>query len=96
MANLHQKPNLFHFYLGLISILILGLFASCEKPQVQKKEAGYPLADIIQEKSYWEGSSIEASDTFFIDDEDMFCFKESKRPYTEEIKVRAGNVTVAA
>ena len=96
MANLHQKPNLFHFYLGLISILILGLFASCEKPKVQKKEAGYPLADIIQEKSYWEGSSIEASDTFFIDDEDMFCFKESKRPYTGVIKVRARNGTVAA
>ena len=96
MANLHQKPNLFHFYLGLISILILGLFASCEKPQVQKKEAGYPLADIIQEKSYWEGSSIEASDTFFIDDEDMFCFKDSKRPYTGVIKVRARNGTVAA
>jgi len=96
MANLYQKPNHFPFLSSIPFALIIGLFSSCEKPQVQQKDVGYPLSDIIQEKSYWEGSSIEASDTFFLDDEDMFCLKESKRPYTGVIKVRARNGTVAA
>lgn len=96
MATSNQKPTKFrkHGTLCLCSCFIF--LWSCEKPQVQKQEKGYPLADIIQEKSYWEGSSIEASDTFFIDDENMFCLKESKRPYTGVIKVRARNGTVAA
>ena len=96
MATSNQKPTKFrkHGTLCLCSCFIF--LWSCEKPQEQKQEKGYPLADIIQEKSYWEGSSIEASDTFFIDDENMFCLKESKRPYTGVIKVRARNGTVAA
>ena len=81
---------------GLFLSFCLLFLWSCEKPGVQKQEKGYPLADIIQEKSYWEGSSVEASDMFFIDDENMFCLKETKRPYTGVIKVRARNGTVAA
>ena len=96
MANTYQKPTLFRKSKAIcITFSWLVLF-SCEKPQVQKQEKGYPLADIIQEKSYWEGSSVEASDMFFIDDENMFCLQETKRPYTGVIKVRARNGTVAA
>ena len=69
---------------------------SCEKPQVQKKEEGYPLSIIIQKQGYWEGSSAEASETFFMNDEELFCLSETKRPYSGVIKVRARNGTVAA
>jgi antitoxin component YwqK of YwqJK toxin-antitoxin module len=96
MANLKQKPTMFRkteaFYLSLFFTFL----CSCEKPQVQQKVEGYPLGDIIQEQSYWEGSSIEASDTFLIDDEGVFCLKETKRPFSGVIKVRARNGTVAA
>ncbi len=77
-----------------LSFCLLFLW-SCEKPQVQKVEEGYPLADFIEEKSYWEGSSVEFEDAFFLDDENTFCNKDSKRPYTGVIKVRARNGTVA-
>jgi len=96
MANTYQKPTLFRKSKAIYITFSCFVLFSCEKPQVQKQEKGYPLADIIQEKSYWEGSSIEASDTFFMDDENMFCLKETKRPYTGVIKVRARNGTVAA
>jgi antitoxin component YwqK of YwqJK toxin-antitoxin module len=96
MANTYQKPTLFRKAKAICFTLSCFVLFSCEKPQVQKQEKGYPLADIIQEKSYWEGSSVEASDTFFMDDENMFCLKETKRPYTGVIKVRARNGTVAA
>ncbi|MEK9772956.1 MAG: hypothetical protein VW576_05270 [Opitutae bacterium] len=96
MANSSQKPTMFRKAEAIYVTLACLLLFSCEKPQVQKQEKGYPLADIIQEKSYWEGSTVEASDTFFVDDEEMFCLKESKRPYTGVIKVRARNGTVSA
>ena len=96
MANTYQKPTLFRKSKAIYITFSCFVLFSCEKPQVQKQEKGYPLADIIQEKSYWEGSSLEASDTFFMDDENMFCLKETKRPYTGVIKVRARNGTVAA
>ena len=96
MANTYQKPILFRQSKAICITFSWFVLFSCEKPQVQKQEKGYPLADIIQEKSYWEGSSVEASDMFFMDDENMFCLKETKRPYTGVIKVRARNGTVAA
>ena len=96
MANTHQKPTLFRKAKAFCITFSCIVLFSCEKPQVQKQEKGYPLADIIQEKSYWEGSSVEASDMFFMDDENMFCLMETKRPYTGVIKVRARNGTVAA
>jgi antitoxin component YwqK of YwqJK toxin-antitoxin module len=96
MANTYQKPIMFGKSKAICITFSCFVLFSCEKPQVQKQEKGYPLADIIQEQSYWEGSSIEATDTFFMDDENMFCFKETKRPYTGVIKVRARNGTVAA
>ena len=96
MANSLQKPTLFRKVEAICITFICFVLFSCEKPQVQKQEKGYPLADIIQEKSYWEGSSVEASDMFFMDDENMFCLQETKRPYTGVIKVRSRNGTVAA
>jgi antitoxin component YwqK of YwqJK toxin-antitoxin module len=96
MAISTKKPTIFGKTQSFGLCFLFFFLFSCEKPQVQKQEKGYPLADIIQEKSYWEGSSIEASDTFFLDDENMFCLKETKRPYTGVIKVRARNGTVAA
>ncbi len=96
MPTSSKKPTKFRFRTLLVGLSALACFTSCEKPQVQPKVEGYPLGDIIKEQSYWEGSSIEASDTFFMDDEGVFCLKESKRPYTGVIKVRARNGTVAA
>jgi len=82
-------------HLILVVIFILG-FSSCEQPQVKPKLEGYPLGKIIQEQSYWEGSSVEAAETFFIDDEQTFCLQETKRAYSGVVKIRARNGTVAA
>jgi len=96
MAISTKKPNIFGKaqFFGMC-FLFFFLF-SCEKPQVQKKEEGYPLSIIIQKQGYWEGSSAEASETFFMNDEELFCLSETKRPYSGVIKVRARNGTVAA
>lgn len=94
MATSFKKPTLFSKADSLFLTLFSLFLFSCEKPQVQKQEKGYPLADIIQKKSYWEGSSIDFEDTFFLDDEQMFCLKETRRPYTGVVKVRARNGTV--
>ena len=96
MASITKKPTMSKYTQFLCFLFFAIWISSCEKPQVQTKEKGYPLADILKEQSYWEGSSVEASDTFFVDDENMFCFKESKRPYSGVIKVRARNGTVSA
>lgn len=96
MASSTQKPNMIHNTRFIFSLCIALWTTSCEKPQVQQKAEGYPLGDIIQEQAYWEGSSVEASEMFMINDQDFFCLKESKQPYSGVIKVRARNGTVAA
>ena len=96
MAISNQKPTLFDNLLRTLLVLALIQLFGCEKPQVQKKEEGYPLSIIVQDQGYWEGSSAEASETFFLNDEELFCLKESKRPYSGVLKVRARNGTVAA
>lgn len=96
MASSTQKPNMIHNTRFIFSLCIALWTTSCEKPQVQQKVEGYPLGDIIQEQAYWEGSSVEASEMFMINDQDFFCLKESKQPYSGVIKVRARNGTVAA
>ena len=96
MAISNQKPTMFDNLLRTLLVLTLFHLFGCEKPQVQKKEEGYPLSIIVQDQGYWEGSSAEASETFFLNDEELFCLKESKRPYSGVLKVRARNGTVAA
>ena len=96
MASSTQKPNMIHNTRFIFSLCIALWTTSCEKPQVQQKAEGYPLGDIIQEQAYWEGSSVEASEMFMINDQGFFCLKESKQPYSGVIKVRARNGTVAA
>ena len=96
MAISNQKPTMFDNLLRTLLVLALIQLFGCEKPQVQKKEEGYPLSIIVQDQGYWEGSSAEASETFFLNDEELFCLKESKRPYSGVLKVRARNGTVAA
>jgi len=96
MAISNQKPTMFRTTGVTMLLLSSFCFISCEKPQVQKKEEGYPLSIIVQDQGYWEGSSAEASEKFFLNDEELFCLKESKRPYSGVLKVRARNGTVAA
>ena len=96
MAISTKKPTIFGKSKSFGLCLLFFFLFSCEKPQVQKKEEGYPLSIIIQKQGYWEGSSAEASETFFMNDEELFCLSETKRPYSGVIKVRARNGTVAA
>ncbi len=67
-----------------------GLFTSCENPQVQnkQKQEGYPLGDLLEQKSYWEGSEAEAAEEFFVNDEQLFCSKETRRPFKGIVKIR--------
>ena len=96
MAISTKKPTIFGKTQSFGMCFLFFFLFSCEKPQVQKKEEGYPLSIIIQKQGYWEGSSTEASETFFMNDEELFCLSETKRPYSGVIKVRARNGTVAA
>jgi len=96
MAISTKKPTIFGKTQSFGLCFLFFFLFSCEKPQVQKKEEGYPLSIIIQKQGYWEGSSAEASETFFMNDEELFCLSETKRPYSGVIKVRARNGTVAA
>ena len=74
--------------------LCFSLF-SCRKTSDTKKEEGYPLSHYPGARLLG-GSSSEASENFFMNDEELFCLSDTKRPYSGVIKVRARNGTVAA
>ena len=58
--------------INLIAGLLLFFFVSCE-PEIIVEEVEetnqLPIADLIQQKSYWEGSSAEFENSFQIDEE---------------------------
>jgi len=96
MAIFTPKYNNSEIICAIFLALSIFLFISCEKQTTQKNLEGYPLGKIIQEQAYWEGSSIEASETFFVNENDLFCLKENKQTYSGVLKIRARNGTVAA
>ena len=83
-------------FLCLTSIL----FISCEEKtiveQVQEQKQQFPINDLIQQKSYWEGSINEYEETFILDEEENIKLKENDSSFSGYIKIRARNGTITA
>jgi antitoxin component YwqK of YwqJK toxin-antitoxin module len=61
-----------------------------------EQEEQFAISDFIQQKSYWEGSSIEFDETFILDDEGNVKLKENDSAFSGYIKIRARNGTITA
>ena len=83
--------------INLIAGLLLFFFVSCE-PEIIVEEVEetnqLPIADLIQQKSYWEGSSSEFENSFQIDEEGNIKSKENDSSFSGYIKIRARNGTI--
>ncbi len=54
----------------------------------------FAVSDLIQQKSYWEGSSTEFENTFQISEDEKIKSKENDSSYSGYIKIRARNGTI--
>ena len=93
---IRKSPSI--IFLCLTSIL----FISCEEKtiveqvQEQEQEQQFPINDLIQQKSYWEGSINEYEETFILDEEQNIKLKENDSSFSGYIKIRARNGTITA
>ena len=94
-AHYFKSKNKFFIYL-LFGIL-LHFFTSCEQETVQEEIVEveqFAVSDLIQQKSYWEGSSTEFENAFQISEDEKIKSKENDSPYSGYIKIRARNGTI--
>ena len=107
MENLESK-NQAHPDTNIIrsaaKFVLLCFFASCAEetpPPTASKEVvddRLPLADLILQEEYWEGSSTEFEEIFYAKEdgfEEIFCKKEGDSPFSGLIKIRARTGSVA-
>ena len=74
------------------------LLASCESGQNElpaEAMQGIALQDMLAEEEYWEGTKLEYTDLFTINDKDLFIKKDSNQTYSGIIKVRSRKGTIA-
>ena len=78
--------------------LIVCLLSSCERGQENLPDEamqGIALQDMLAEEEYWEGTKLEYTDLFSINDKDLFIKKDSNQTYSGIIKVRSRKGTIA-
>ena len=94
MKWLSSKAVLF---LSWVSIYIFFIFG-CEKqePEKQQKKEGRALSQLVFNEEYWEGTSTEFKESFFTNDEFLFCRKDNEKPYSGIIKIRSRTGLVSA
>lgn len=97
MERFSQKNIQTWLTLSLFSLSIF--FSGCEQEimvEEVEQEEQFAISDFIQQKSYWEGSSIEFEETFILDDEGNIKLKENDSAFSGYIKIRARNGTTTA
>ena len=74
------------------------LVAGCENQQTQEdsKPQGYKLSKLLLDEEYWEGTQTEYKESFFINDQFLFCKTKDKKPYSGIIKIRSRTGLVVA
>ena len=64
-----------------LSLFVLTIFfIGCEQEimvEDVEQEEQFAISDFIQQKSYWEGASIEFEETFILDDDGNVKLKEN-------------------
>jgi antitoxin component YwqK of YwqJK toxin-antitoxin module len=84
---------------NLFIVLLLLLFVSCEQEIVVEEveePTQFAIADLIQQKSYWEGSTAEFENSFEIDEEGNINSKGNDSSFSGYIKIRARNGTITS
>ena len=79
--------------------LLLIMPTSCEQeivePVIEETEK-FSIAELIQEKSYWEGSQSEFDSSFTTNEEGNIKSKEPESSFSGYIKIRARNGTITS
>ena len=78
---------------------LLFFFIGCEQEDVVEEvveEEQFAISDLIQQKSYWEGSNNEFEETFILNDEGNIKLKENDSAFSGYIKIKARNGTITA
>ena len=86
------------FFLFFLISLFVFCLTSCERGQEQLPEEaiqGIALQDMLQEEEYWEGNKLEYNELFFVNNEDLFCKKDSNKTYSGIIKIRSRKGSIA-
>ena len=93
---LYEMMKLMHFTIkSLGSWFAIFLFAflllGCENqnPVADSKSTGYKLSKLLLDEEYWEGTSSEFQESFFNNEEFLFCKSDTQLPYSGLIKVRS-------
>ena len=79
------------FY-GWFTIFLFASFQfGCDQtqPEPEKKNTGYKLSKLLHNEEYWEGTSTEYKESFYDNEEFLFCKTETKKPYSGIIKIRS-------
>ena len=86
------------FFLFFLISLFTFCLTSCEREQEQPPEEamqGIALQDMLQEEEYWEGNKLEYNELFFVNNQDLFCKKDSNKTYSGIIKIRSRKGSIA-
>lgn len=86
------------FFLYFLFSLFVFCLTSCEQGQEQLPDEamqGIALKDMLQEEEYWEGNKLEYNELFFVNNEDLFCKKDSNKTYSGIIKIRSRKGSIA-
>ena len=85
-----------HIWVYFIYLILLGCENQPSKPEADNKNKNYALSKLLFDEEYWEGTSTEYKERFFVNDQFLFCKTKTKNPYSGVIKVRSRTGLVAA
>jgi antitoxin component YwqK of YwqJK toxin-antitoxin module len=93
--SIFLKPStLLPLFLSSFLVIFIGCEQQVEIKQEQETEERFSINDLIQSKSYWEGSNSEFEESFSLDEEGNIKLKENDSSFSGYIKIRARNGSI--
>ena len=93
LISISKESFLFKLTVGLLALFILGCEQEIEVVQVEEPTQ-FAVVDLIQQKSYWEGSESEFESSFQVEEGGNIKSKENDASFSGYIKIRARNGTI--
>ena len=96
MENLIFSKSSIPFFLifSFWFLILIGCGQQVEIKEEEEAEERFSITDLIQSKSYWEGSNSEFEESFSLDEEGNIKLKENDSPFSGYIKIRARNGSI--
>jgi antitoxin component YwqK of YwqJK toxin-antitoxin module len=93
LISTSKESFLFKLTIGLLALFIIGCEQEVEVEQIEEPTQ-FAVVDLIQQKSYWEGSESEFENSFQVEEDGNIKSKENDSSFSGYIKVRARNGTI--